>query len=255
MHDATALIGYSGFVGTTLRRQTSFDSLYRSTNIESIRGGRFSMVVCAGAPAQKWIANREPEEDSRSIRRLISAIDGIEADCFILISTVDVFANPVSVSEDDEPDAAALHPYGRHRLQLERFVRDKFEKHLVVRLPGLVGPGLRKNVLYDLKNNNQVSKINADSIFQYYPMVNLWADIGVALRHNLSLVHLTSEPVHTGALAQDVFSINLPAPAQPGPRYDFRTMHAKLFGGQGNYQYSLKEELLAIRSYAQCGEA
>ena len=58
-----ALIGYSGFVGGTLLRQRAFEARYRSTNIGSIAGGEFELVVCAGAPAQKWIANRDPEAD------------------------------------------------------------------------------------------------------------------------------------------------------------------------------------------------
>jgi hypothetical protein len=47
-----ALIGYSGFVGSTLLKQRHFDSLFRSTNIDEIVGKTFDMVVCAGAPAQ-----------------------------------------------------------------------------------------------------------------------------------------------------------------------------------------------------------
>ena len=54
-----ALIGFSGFVGATLQKQALFDALYRSTNIADIEGGEFDLAVCAGAPAQKWIANRE----------------------------------------------------------------------------------------------------------------------------------------------------------------------------------------------------
>ena len=60
-----ALIGYSGFVGSTLFKQHAFESLFRSTNIGEINGQIFDTVVCAGAPAQKWIANRDPEADRK----------------------------------------------------------------------------------------------------------------------------------------------------------------------------------------------
>ncbi len=49
----SALIGFSGFVGSTLLKQAYFESLYRSTNIGEIEGQSFNTVVCAGAPAQK----------------------------------------------------------------------------------------------------------------------------------------------------------------------------------------------------------
>ena len=60
---ATALIGYTGFVGGNLMRQQHFDAWYNSTNIHTIDGKNYSLVVCAGVPAAKWIANREPVQD------------------------------------------------------------------------------------------------------------------------------------------------------------------------------------------------
>ena len=64
-----ALIGFSGFVGSTLLKQTHFSALYRSTNIHEIENRKFDVVVCAGAPAQKWIANRDPAVDRKSVVR------------------------------------------------------------------------------------------------------------------------------------------------------------------------------------------
>lgn len=48
----TALIGSTGFVGTTLRSQTSFDEYYHSTDINNIDEKSFDLVVCAAAPAK-----------------------------------------------------------------------------------------------------------------------------------------------------------------------------------------------------------
>ena len=68
------LIGYTGFVGTTLLIQRGFDDLYRSTNIVDITGQAYDLVVCAATPAAKWIANREPETDCKNIQNLIDHI-------------------------------------------------------------------------------------------------------------------------------------------------------------------------------------
>lgn len=92
-----ALIGFSGFVGSTLLKQASFESLYRSTNISDIEGQSFDTVVCAGAPAQNWIANREPEADRQKIDGLIAHLKTIQCKTFILIRTVDVFKNPIGL--------------------------------------------------------------------------------------------------------------------------------------------------------------
>ena len=106
-----ALIGYSGFVGSTLLKQTVFEGLYRSTNIGEIEGKSFDTVVCAGAPAQKWIANREPEADRQKIEGLIAHLTSVRCKTFILISTVDVFKNSIGVDEETPVDEG-LHAYG-----------------------------------------------------------------------------------------------------------------------------------------------
>lgn len=247
-----ALIGHSGYVGTTLQRQRAFASRYRSTDIDQIRGKRFDLLICAGAPAQKWLANKEPERDCASLESLMAQLGTVQAETFVLISTVDVFKQPIGVDETSEIDEAGLHAYGRHRLLLERFVADRFRRSLIVRLPGLVGPGLRKNIIYDLHHDNNVDQIDSKAAFQFYPMVNLWFDIQVALQADLRVLHLTAEPVGVEEIARACFGMDLDQPRSATPaRYDMRTIHAKLFGGHGAYQYSRRDTLLATRAYHQ----
>lgn len=247
-----ALIGSTGFVGSSLLRQRRFDALYHSTNIHEIDGRHFDTVVCAGAPAQKWLANREPVRDGENIAALMRHLGALSCSTFVLISTVDVFADPVNVDENAPVDDKGLHPYGRHRLELERFVAGRFDNHLIVRLSGLVGPGLRKNLVFDLLNDNNVDLIDGRSVYQFYPTVNLWSDIERALRHHLKLVHLTAEPITAAEVSEAGFGRTFPdGPARDAARYDMRTRHADVFGAAGPYQYSRSETLLAIRAYAQ----
>jgi dTDP-4-dehydrorhamnose reductase len=247
-----ALIGFSGFVGSTLLKQASFEALYRSTNIQEIDNREFDVVTCAGAPAQKWIANGNPSEDKAKIEGLISHLKTVTCNTFVLISTVDVFKNPQGVDEDTPVDEDGLHPYGLHRRLLEKFVEEHFPKHLIVRLPGLVGPGLRKNVIFDFLNNNNLNAIESRSVFQFYPMVNLWFDIQIALQKGLKLVHLTAEPVSVSDVSQLGFgrSFTQELPNTPA-RYDMQTRYAGQFGASGRHQYSVHETILAIRAYAQ----
>lgn len=250
--DGSSLIGYSGFVGSTLLKQTQFESLYRSTNIQEIVGRSFDTVVCAGAPAQKWIANKEPEADLRKIGDLINQLESVRCKLFVLISTVDIFKSPLDVDESTQIEEEGLHAYGLHRLLLEKFVESHFENYLIVRLPGLVGPGLQKNVIFDFLNDNNLNMIDSRGVFQFYPMVNLWSDIQVALANNLNLVHLTSEPISVADIASKGFGLDFTHTLENHPaRYDMRSIHAALFDGQNGYQYSKKETLLAVRSFAQ----
>lgn len=248
----SALIGHSGFVGSTLLKQRGFDHLYRSTDIGTIYGKRFGTVVCAGAPAQKWIANADPAADREKINGLISHLETIKADTFVLISTVDVFQSPVGVDEDSPIAVDGLHAYGLNRRLLEQFVQQHFSRHLIVRLPGLVGPGLRKNVIFDFLNDNNLGAIESRGVFQFYPMVNLWYDIETTLNAQLKLVHLCAEPVEVAEVASAGFGRTFSQQLNGTPAvYDMRTRHAALFGASGNYQYNRRETLQAVRAYAQ----
>ncbi len=249
------LIGHSGFVGSTLLRQTRFDMMVRSTNVSDICGKSFGLVVCAGAPAKKWLANQKPEEDQASLSQLQQALEGIRhCERFVLISTVDVYENPFAVTEALPPPMPS-QAYGAHRLGLERFVRQRFPDAYITRLPGLVGPGLRKNALYDLCHNNQIDALQPASEFQFYPLVNLWADLTRQMELQLRLLHLTAAPLRLGDIASDVFGRRLGPSTAAVARYDFRSIHAEAMGGSGDYQYSAREALLAIRAYAQSGGA
>jgi len=249
---SNALIGYSGFVGGTLLKQTGFDSLYRSTNIDEILGKSFDTVVCAGAPAQKWIANRDPEADRGKIDGLIEKLSTVRCRTIVLVSTVDVFREPVGVDEDSSVVESGLHAYGLNRRRLEKFVESHFDRHLIVRLPGLVGPGLRKNIIFDLFNHNNVHAIESRNVFQFYPMVNLWFDIQIALRAGLSLVHLTAAPVSVAEVSSLGFGREFEQSLAGTPvSYDMRTRYGSLFGANGPYQYSQRETIQAVRAYAQ----
>lgn len=259
-----ALIGWSGFVGSTLLRQTPFDATYRSTDVQEIAGKTFDTIVCCAAPAAKWIANKDPESDLKNIQRLIGVLAETKCQDFILISTVDVFKEPKGVDEDSIAEDTEIHAYGLNRLYLEKAIMEisqrnsTFQRVCIARLSGLVGPGLKKNIIFDLANNNMLDKLDPKAVFQFYPMVNLWRDLQIALKSNLPLVHLTGAPISVHQVAQDGFGIKITNPSPiSSPYYDFRSKHWELFGGvrcedgKGGYQYSLKETLLAIRAYAQ----
>ena len=148
----SALIGYTGFVGTALRRARSFAALYNSANIADLAGQRFDEVICAGAPASMWQANRDPDGDRANLDRLFAALDRVEAGRVILISTIAVLADAAAGDTESRAAYETERAYGRNRRALEEKVTARFAESLVVRLPALFGTGLRKNFVFDLLN-------------------------------------------------------------------------------------------------------
>lgn len=246
-----ALIGHTGYVGSTLNAQHAFAGLFRSTNVHELAGASFDTVYCAGAPGQKWVANANPQDDADNLARLMGALGRVRCERIVLLSTVDVFAVPQGVVEGDATDSERAGGYGRNRRALESFVQDTFAAAHVVRLPGLVGPGLRKNALYDLRHRRRLETLRPDASFQFYPMGRLWRDLEAVQRHNLPLVHLACAPVTLGQLAREAYGVELPPRGEgAAPSYDMRSRHAGLWGKLGPYQVDAAEVVAAVAAYA-----
>lgn len=246
----TALIGYTGFVGGNLHSQFKFDDLYNSQNIETIKGKEYDLVVSAANRADMWRINSCPEEDLAEIEKFISIIGEVKINHLVLISTVGVYTQPLGVDEDTPIDPEELQPYGRHRYLLENYCMEHFQT-TIIRLPGLFGPGLKKNVIYDLLNNNMVDKIHADGVYQYYNLNNIWGDIQLVIKNKLKLVNFATPPVATSTVAREVFGLeftNKPDGIKPA-HWDVRTKHWKLFGDVENYICSQENEIEGMKLY------
>lgn len=248
------LVGYTGYVGSTLLTQTEFDDVYNSSNIRDIKGKAYDLVICAAAPAVKWKANQAPEEDLSNINSLITCLKEVEANRFVLISTVDVYSEPVGVNEETPIEEEKAEPYGRHRYFLEQFVASNFEKHLIIRLPGLFGRGLKKNFIYDLVHNNALHLTHHKSQFQFYNMSNLWKDIQTALSNHLTLVNFATEPVCAEEIADYALQLKFTNVTEKKPVfYDMKSKYASIFSKEtsssSSYIKTKKEVLKEIADF------
>lgn len=249
---SSVLVGCTGFVGQTLLRSSPYDRLIHRTNLQDLIGRQCESIICAGLPATKWIANRQPEEDLRNMQDLCSALDTVTAERFVLISTIDVY--PILEGADEDFDCSALpnHAYGSHRLLFEQYVRRRFPHAVIARLPALFGTGLRKNALFDLLNDNGVDAINPESRFQWYPVARLHDDIKRAETSNVRLVNLVTEPVAIDEVVRRFFPEKSAGEhAAPAVRYNLTTRHAAAFGGNIGHIMSANEVLREIGAFVR----
>ena len=162
-----AIIGFTGLIGSNLVDQiskTKFNiDYFNSKNIHRInRKIKYDYIFCAALPAEKWLANKYPKKDITNTKKLIKNLNKINTKIFILISTIDVNFE---------------HTYGKNRLKLEKFISKKFKNKIIIRLPGVFGKGLKKNVIYDLLKKNNLEKIYLNDEFQWYDLSLLYKDI------------------------------------------------------------------------------
>ncbi|MBF2028576.1 MAG: NAD(P)-dependent oxidoreductase [Oscillatoriales cyanobacterium C42_A2020_001] len=240
----SGLIGYTGFVGSNLARSAKFDALYNTQNIADIRGRTFEQLVCAAPQAKKWWANQNPETDLELIQQLINHLEQVQTWQFVLISSIDVFPQITDVDESFDCTSLTNHAYGRNRLTLEQFVTAHFPCSYILRLPGLFGPGLRKNVIFDMIHQNDIEKITPESEFQWYDVTRLWNDVQRAIAHELQLVMLATEPVATADIQTRFFPQSTIGTAAGKPvYYNVQTRYAEVFGGKDGYILSKSEVL------------
>jgi hypothetical protein len=245
-----ALIGHTGFVGSNLKQQYSFTDFYNSKNFLEMENQKYDLVVCAGVSAVKWLANKEPEKDLSSIKSLESVLATIDAKKFIHISTVDVY--PTMNGNDESFDCSSLenHAYGSHRLAFEKFCDKKFADCTIVRLPGLFGDGLKKNVIFDLLNNNCLEMINTKSSYQYYYLKYLWRDIQKSLDNDVELINFFTEPVPTDEIITRFFPLkSVGDKAIPEGHYDLHTKYSSFWNNNGNYIYTKNEVMEQLSEF------
>lgn len=148
----SGLLGATGFVGGALVRQTPFDECFNSQNVSEIEGQAFGTLVCAAAPGSMVAANKASERDRALIHGLIERLSKVHTEHFVLVSSIAVLSDFAGRHSESTKDFQENLAYGRHRRELEAFVESHFAQSLIVRLPALFGPGLRKNFIFDLLN-------------------------------------------------------------------------------------------------------
>jgi nucleoside-diphosphate-sugar epimerase len=198
------LIGNTGLIGTTLTKTTEFDLTFNSKNINKFnelvtKDGHEIYLSCL--PATKWIVNKNLPSDLDNINNIINILRKRKYSKIVLFSTIDIYNDsPLGVNEDYKPNLGNLS-YGNNRHLFELMVKEYLEsdKLNIFRLPALYNKYIKKNILFDLINNNNVDQINSNSMFQWYNLDNLHRDI---IKYPTKFPHETTfnlftEPVET----------------------------------------------------------
>ncbi|MDP8990488.1 MAG: pyridine nucleotide transhydrogenase, partial [Acidobacteriota bacterium] len=192
------------------------------------------------------------EQDRAAIDLLLRHLAHVRADQVILISTIDVYPVTRGVDESFDCHGRLNHAYGVNRLYVEEVLRERYPDIMIVRLPGVFGPGLKKNVIYDLLHDNCLDAISPNGIFQYYNVAKLWDDLENIQKYRLPLVNLVTEPLATSVILRTYFpGINVGAKARETEPYDVRSLHAEILGGRNGYRFGATQVLSQLGSFIE----
>jgi nucleoside-diphosphate-sugar epimerase len=169
------LIGANGLVGSAFARLLSnkpgveLVPVLRGTYAR-LAGTTGDVVIECACNSRKFFAEEKPlEEFETSVTHRLKTLFDFPAPFHLHISSVDVYSDltsPRTTREDSPIDLGTASHYGFHKLLAEQLVQHYARKWLIVRLAGMVGPGLRKNPVFDILHG-QPLRIHPDSQYQF----------------------------------------------------------------------------------------
>lgn len=90
------------------------------------------------------------------------------------------------------------------------------------------------------------------SVYQFYPLARLWADIQKAMAQGISLWHPATEPVSAAEVYRRVTGNFFENELAGTPSfYDYRTVYAELFGGRNGYLCAKEQILEEIAAFVR----
>ncbi|HTW72097.1 MAG TPA: NAD(P)-dependent oxidoreductase [Acetobacteraceae bacterium] len=224
------ILGGRGFVGSAYARLLSRlgvpHRVVTRDNYHDAAGSACDILINANGNSRKYLAEREPlAEFDMSVRSVAESLQAFRAGAYVFLSSGDVYPDTSSAAatrEDQPIDKRRVNRYGLHKLLAETLVRSLHPNWLIVRMGGFVGPGLKKNAIFDMLTNQPIwlspeSQLQFISTDRAAALVWDLASRGV----NGSVVNLGGRGlVRLGSLHERIGSAAPFKPASPAVRYE-----------------------------------
>jgi nucleoside-diphosphate-sugar epimerase len=158
------ILGGGGFVGSAFARYCEdagheYRVLDRA-NYREYAGTSCRLFINANGNSRKPLAARAPLDDfDASVRSVRSSLTDFSAERYLHLSSCDVYADcssPETSGEETAIDFRGQSPYGFHKWLAEQCVRYGAKRWMILRLGGMVGPGLKKNAIFDIVNGEKL---------------------------------------------------------------------------------------------------
>jgi len=168
------ILGGKGFVGSAFTRfcekeEIDYDCIDLD-NYEAYKGRDCDILINAAGNSKKYLSNERPVEDFHfSLEALLCSFFDFSFRKYIFISSIDVYTDhedPAYNREDSVIDIGNISHYGFHKYLGEKMVMHYFSDWLIIRLGGVLGPGLKKNPVFDLIHDIPL-RVDEESEYQY----------------------------------------------------------------------------------------
>lgn len=168
------VIGARGFLGSAIAAGAAARG-YAVTavdthNYESLRGSNADLLINAAGNSSKFIDDQDPARGYElSVTSVLHVLHDFRFAFYVQLSSGAIYPHendPLQNSETTPLHPAEMSGYGLHKWLAEQLVQHYAPRHLILRMGGFVGPGIRKNALFDLLTHRPLF-VHPDSEFQY----------------------------------------------------------------------------------------
>lgn len=168
------LLGGNGFVGSGVARELArsgkdFRVITRQNYAEFV-GQHCDVFINANGNSSKLMGRSDPKGEFRaSVLSVRDSLEDFKFDTYVFLSSSDVYPDSRSAAktrEDSVIDVASQNPYGFHKYLAERCVQNVAPRWMIIRQGGFVGPGLKKNAVFDVLHGDK-AWVHPETRFQY----------------------------------------------------------------------------------------
>jgi len=174
MNRKAIILGGHGFIGSVLcaeAKKRGWETIpVNHSDYPQCAGTSCDVLINANGNSKKYLADQDANLDfDLSVRSVSRSLHDIQAKLYVYLSSIDVYSNISNPACNHEKSVIAhekLSCYGFNKLLAEQLVRHHAKTWLILRLGGFVGPGLKKNSIYDMLKSQHVH-VHPDSRYQY----------------------------------------------------------------------------------------
>jgi nucleoside-diphosphate-sugar epimerase len=218
------IVGGKGFLGSAFVRYCNAQNLPHTVieldNYGQYVGANCDVLINANGNSKKYLAQQDPlAEFDLSVRSVYASLQDFKCGLYIYLSSCDVYPDstaPETSKEDLVIDPTRQTTYGFHKYLAEQCVRKWSKTWLILRLGGFVGPGLRKNAIYDLLRGDPLW-VDPASEFQYMHTDDL-PQIALSLAQDRTALNEVFNVTGMGVIspAEAARLLDVPVRARPG---------------------------------------
>lgn len=222
------VVGAKGFIGSALAAEAAARG-YAVTavdldNYAECRGTEADLLINAAGNSRKFIDARDPVKGFElSVTSVMHALHDFRYGFYVQLSSGAIYPHeddPRLNGEDAPLPLSEMTGYGFHKWMAEQLVRHFAPRHLILRMGGFVGPGLRKNAMFDLLTQRPLF-VHPDSEFQYMDTRELARCVFRLYEEDSSpapILNLSSTGTVSVRQAAEWAGRELPADAQTHPK-------------------------------------